>query len=245
MKRFLLFLCLCGALLTLACGKKETPLTLLTESYPPLTYAIGDSITGYGADVVRAIQLELGTSFTSKLITWDKAYRRALTEPNIVLYTMERTPERDSLFYWVGPLGENVTRFYVRTDSKIEIKALEDAKKLKAVATTTDWFSEEYLVRNGFDNLVSSEKPGDTVKQIISGRAQAGIYTDTTFKKIVQDAGFLSTDLSPSLEVMRTKYYIAISKQTDPKIAQEWQTAFEKISKSGLLKQIRGKWFPE
>ncbi len=239
------FICLSLIFLGMSCTKSKTPLTLLTESYPPLTFAVGDSISGYGAEVVQAMQQQLKTCYTPQLLTWDKAYQRALNEPNIVIFTMEKTPERDSLFYWVGPLGENITSFYTYKESKIKLTNLEDAKKLKAIATTTAWFSEQYLIRQGFTNLVSSEKPSESVKQVISRRADVGVLTDLTSKQIIQSAGYLSSDLIPVLEITRTEYYIGISKQTDPAIVDKWQAAFSAIKANGILSKIKAKWFPE
>jgi len=72
------------ALFCFACSQREAQMTILTENYPPLSYLEDGAVTGYGADVVAAIQSELGTDFKPELLKWDDAYERALIEPNVI-----------------------------------------------------------------------------------------------------------------------------------------------------------------
>jgi polar amino acid transport system substrate-binding protein len=44
---------------------------------------------------------------------------------------------------------------YAKKGSGIKINSLE-TKKIAAIATTTNWFTEQYLKEKGFANLVSS-----------------------------------------------------------------------------------------
>ncbi|HRY83864.1 MAG TPA: ABC transporter substrate-binding protein [Candidatus Cloacimonadota bacterium] len=242
MKRALLivFCVLVAALVS--CGRKQIPLTILTEDYPPLSFAAGNTVSGYGADVVAAIQARLKTSYKPSLVDWDEAYRRAISEPNIVLFTMERTPERENLVHWIGPLGENKTYFYAYKSRPIELQDLEQAKSIKAIATTTNWFSEQYLKSKGFDNLVSSVKPSDSIKQLVSGRVEMSAFSEITFRQIAEDTGYVATDFIPVFEIMSSNYYIAISKGTDSKVVEAWTKAFDQIKADGSLEKIRAKW---
>ena len=242
MKKAVLFL-VCVLLVSMfSCTKKQAPLTILTEDYPPLSFAAGDSISGFAADVVASIQQVLKTNYKPTLLKWDAAYNRVITEPNVVLFSMERTPEREDLVHWIGPLGETKTFLYARKDNPIMIQSLEEAKALKAIATTTNWFSEQYLKNEGFENLVSSEKPSDSIKQIISGRVEISVFSALTFNKIAEDAGYVPSDFRPIFELMSSSYYIAISKGTDPQIVANWKTAFEQIKANGTLDKLKAKW---
>lgn len=242
MKRAPLFvICILLAVL-FSCGRKHTPLTILTEDYPPLSFAAGDSIGGYAADVVASIQSGMKTYYKPRLLNWDDAYKRVISEPNIVLFSMERIPEREDLVYWIGPLGENRTYFYAYKGNPIKIDSLEQAKNLKAIATTTNWFSEQYLRNKGFENLVSSVKPSDSIKQLVSGRVELSAFSELTFRQIAEDAGYLATDFRPVFEIMSSSYYIAISKGTDPKVVEAWRKAFEQLKADGTLEKLKAKW---
>jgi len=226
-------------LCTISCTQKNPVLKLLTEDYPPLTYESNGSVTGYGAELVKAIQAELKSTDKIEMMGWEEAYNTALNEPNVVIFTMEKTPDRDTLFYWLGPIGNNKTYFYIKADSKLKINSLDEAKTVKYIATTTDWFSEKYLQENGFSNLKSNVLPTDGVKLIMTGDADMGVFTDLTVNQIVQQAGFEPGALVPGFEILDTDLYIGISKQTSPKIVEKWNKAFETVKNAGTMEKLR------
>ena len=217
-------------------------LRVLTENYPPLTYMKEGAIKGYGADVVSAIQKLLGTEFPIELHMWEKAYELALNEPNILLFTMEKTAEREKLFQFVGPLGANTAWFYVPAGSKIEIKDLDAARKLNAIATTTNWFTEQELIKLGFENLKSMADPIETIHMVLKGKVDASVYTDLTLPQLAKEAGVAPNELKPALELMRSEYFLAFSAKTDPEIVKAWSEAFNKLQESGELKSIKANW---
>lgn len=242
MRKATMFVICILLVLLFSCTRKQAPLTILTEDYPPLSFAAGDSISGFAADVVSSIQAVLKINYKPTLLNWDEAYKRVISEPNIVLFSMDRTPEREELVHWIGPLGENKTFLYVYKDSPLKAINLEDAKQLKAIATTTNWFSEQYLKAQGFQNLVSSAKPSDSIKQLVTGRVELSVFSELTFPQIAEDAGYVPSDFRPVFEVMSSSYYIAISKGTDPKIIADWTKAFEQIKADGTLEKLKAKW---
>ncbi len=241
MKRTILFVCVI-LLLVAACAKKEARLTLLTEEYPPLTFMGQNGVSGFGVEVVREIQKVLKTDYQPVLTDWDTAYQRAVKEPNIVIFTMEKTPERDSLFHWIGPLGEHVTNLYAPAESPLQLNTVADAKALKSIGTVKNWFSEQFLVKQGFTNLSSSNKPAECIKQLMDKSLDVAVFTDLTFGRIAEEAGFSPTAAKPVLELLRTEYYIAISKGTDQKIVDQWKNAFQSLETSGSLNNLRNKW---
>lgn len=245
MNKIIVIICLGMLVLCGACAKKQPSLTLLTENYPPLTYAVGDTITGYGAEVVNALQKVMKTDFKPTMLTWDEAYQRALHEPNVVIFTMEQTAERESLFNWIGPLGVNKTHFFVRKESPLIINSLDDARAVKAIGTVTDWFSEQYLKDNGFTNLVSSAKPEDALELLMTNKVDLVVFTDMSCKMIAKQTGYRYEDINPLMEILSTGYYIGISKQTDQKVVDAWQKAFLQIQREGTLAELKEKWLPE
>src|SRR5690606_16340890 len=97
--------------------------------------------------------------------------------PNVLLFSAERTPERETLFQWVGPVGKSRSILFARAGSGIRLDSLDDARKLPVIATTTDWFTEQLLQREGFGNLLSSRDPTESVRLLMSGEAQLSIFT--------------------------------------------------------------------
>ncbi len=243
MRRTMFFICFIVFALSLSCQRMPQKMTILTEDYPPITFAVGDSISGYATDVVRAIQGKIGSNNEIVLSNWTEAYERALAEKNLVLFSMEQTPARKELFNWIGPLGHHTSSLYVAKDKAYSIGSIEDAKELKMIATTTSWFTEQYLMDNGFTNLLSSPKPSDNVTNVIDGNAEATILSDLVAQDIITGAGYDADALIPIFEVIKSDYYIAISKSTSPQTVSMWEKAFQELSADGTIDAIKARWF--
>lgn len=242
MAKITLLICPLVALALVSCQKSIEPMQILTEEYPPISFAIGDSISGYATDVVRALQEKIGSKDQIVLGNWTQLYSKALREKNVVLFSMEQTPQRKDLFNWIGPLGEHTSSFYVRADSPITLPNPESAKELKSIATTSDWFTEQFLKEQGFQNLVSSAQPTDNVDQVMKGTADATILSDLTAASIIIESGYEPDQLKPIMEVMKSKYYITISKKTSPRVVSRWEKAYREIVADGTLDKIRSAW---
>ena len=174
---------------------------------------------------VREIAARQGIPDNIRLTSWKNAYNMALLYPKVLLFSTERTPERESLFQWVGPVGKNDAILYARKGSGIRISSLDEARNVAAIATTTNWFTEQQLKREGFTNLLSSPEPRANVRQLMNGEVQLSVFTDITIPEITREAGYSMTDLEPVFTVGRTYFYIALSHDTPAEVVAAWQSA--------------------
>jgi polar amino acid transport system substrate-binding protein len=224
---------------------ESTKLTLLTEEYPPISYKGADGkATGIATDVVTEIMKRLGVNYEIQILKWDDAYSKALKDPNVVLFSTEKTKERENLFNWVGPLGSNKTYFYSRNDSNLNITNLNEAKAVSKIATCSSWFTEQYLKDQGFANLESYQDPKDDIKKLIGKEVDLSVFTDMTVGNLVKDAGYSLSDIKPQYKLMETQFYIAFSKGTPENITSDWQKTFDEIKKDGTLTKIYQKYTP-
>jgi len=226
----------------------ETPpeiIQLMTEEYPPVTFMKDGKASGFVTDMVREIIAKQGIPDNIHLTSWRNAYNLAAINPNVALFSTERTKEREKLFHWVGPVGKNSAIFYARKGSGIKINSLEEAKKLAAIATTTDWFTEQDLKDKGFTNLVSSPLPVTCVKQLMNGEVQLSIFTDITIPEIVKDAGYTMDDLEPVFTVSNTYFSIAMSLGTPLEEVRKWQSVLDGLKADGTFEKIYRGYFPD
>ena len=220
-------------------------LQMMTEEYPPVTFLHQGRPTGFVTDMVREIAARLQYADNIRLTSWKNAYNMALLHPNVVLFSAERTPERENQFQWVGPVGQNRSILYARKGADIKVGSLDEAKALKAIATTTDWFTEQHLKREGFSNLISSKEPTENVRQLMNGEVQLSIFTDITIPEIAAEAGYSMADLEPVLTVSQTDFYIAFSRDTPPEVVKKWQTQLDKMKQDGSFERIYRDYLPE
>jgi len=220
-------------------------LQLVTEQYPPVTFMKDGRPSGFVADMVREIAARQGIPDNVRLTSWKNAYNMALVYPKVLLFSAERTPEREVLFQWVGPVGKNSAILYAKKDSGVRIGSLEEARNVAAIATTTDWFTEQHLKRLGFSNLLSSPDPRANVEQLMNGEAQLSVFTDITIPAIVRSAGYGMTDLEPVFTVGRTYFYIALSRDTPAEVVDAWQSTLDELKRDGTFERIYRSYLPD
>jgi polar amino acid transport system substrate-binding protein len=218
---------------------------LVTEEYPPVTFMEDGRPAGFVTDMVREIAARQDLPDNIRLTSWKNAYNMALLHPKVVLFSAERTPEREKLFQWVGPVGKNSAILYARKGAEIRINSLEEAKAVSAIATTTNWFTEQHLKREGFKNLLSSPDPRSNIRQLMNGEVQLSIFTDITIPEIVRDAGYGMQDLEPVFTVLQTYFYIAISRDTPADLVHAWQSTLDCLKRDGTFEKIYRRYLPD
>jgi len=218
---------------------------LVTEEYPPVTFMKDGKPSGFVMDMVREIAARQKIPDNIRLTSWKNAYNMALLHPKVVLFSAERTPERENLFQWVGPVGKNSAMLYAKKGSGIRINSLEEAKAIGAIATTTNWFTEQHLKREGFKNLLSSPDPRANVRQLMKGEVQLSVFTDITIPEIVRDAGYGMQDLEPVFTVVQTYFYIALSRDTPADVVQAWQSTLDSLKQDGTFEKMYRSYLPE
>ena len=131
--------CLGLVLLFLVNMAYAEPLHLVTEDYPPFsmrqneqpTGNADDPLTGIAVEIVKELFKRAGVEYTLQIYAWERSYNMALETPGYGVFCTFRTPERESLFQWVGPLAPNDWILMAKKSRNIRINSLEDACKYK------------------------------------------------------------------------------------------------------------------
>jgi polar amino acid transport system substrate-binding protein len=217
---------------------------MMTEEYPPVTFMKNGKVTGFATDIVREICVRQGIPDNIRLTSWDEAYKVALSNPNVVLFSAEKTHKREKLLQWVGPVGKNSAIFYAKKGSGIRLNNIDDARKVAAIGTTSNWFTEQDLKGRGFTNLVSSRLPTDNVRKLMRGEVQLSVFTDITVPQIVKDAGYNMDDLEPLYTLSSTYFFIAMSLGTPSEMVKKWQSTLDEMKKDGTFEKIYRSYLP-
>ncbi len=227
-------------------GVLPEKLQIYTEPYPPISFLNSQGvITGGGTEVVRTIMNRLNVPDNMIITNWRNAYDIALINPNIILFSLERTEWREGLFNWVGPIGVNSANFYTRTGSGLVLESLEDAASLNSIGTCSSWFTEQMLMNMGFDNLVSFADPTELVENLMSGTIEATVFTDITVNQLVESAGYSMTGLEKQYLLSTTEFYIGISKGSHSDLVSRWGETLGEMKADGSFSAIYNEWYPE
>lgn len=222
---------------------------LFTEVLAPNSYYTGvgadRKIIGSSVDIVNEIQKRNGYVDKINMSTWTDAYSTVLYLPNSALFTTSRTPEREKLFQWVGPIDSYSTCFFTLSSSGIKIATLEQAKALKSIATPKGWYSYDYLVSQGFTNIIATATTSqDAYNQLVDGEVDALFLNEKATLWLSRNSGKPEGYISKQLETMNSKGYIAFSLSTPKTVVDQWQTNLNAMRSDGTFKSIWEQWYP-
>jgi len=233
MKR-LLVLSFAGIFILMSCASPAPAekVRILTEDYPPFNYVDANGkVVGQSTEVVKSMMGKLGQNIPIEVMPWTRAYEVTLTDPGTALYSMARTPEREHLFMWVGPIGSYENWLYAKKDSGVRVSSLEEAKALKAIAAVKDEAGQQKLAGLGFINFVYTDTIADGLKKLNAGNVDLWLGTREDVEIVAKQAGVNPDDLEPVVFVHRLDLYLAFNKNTAYATVDSWQKALDSLKK--------------
>lgn len=222
-------------------------LHIFSEYAPPLNYYTGlignYQVAGSSVEIVKEIQNRLGGYASSIYMTsWSDGYANVQELPNSALFTTARTPDRENLFQWVGPIATMSPGFFTLKAANISADTLEKAKALK-VTTPTEWYTYDYLKANGFGTILTTFYPSDAFAQLLKGEADA-IYIDAeAIDWLCRESGITPDILSKlPVETPVRDGYIAFSLNTPKSTVDQWQKILDAMKVEGVFDVILLGW---
>lgn len=218
--------------------------SIYTENYPPFNFKDkNNKVTGSTTDIVNEILKITKEKANIKLLPWARAYREIQNKPNIILFSTTRTKQRESLFKWVGPVGNNNWVFYAKSQSNIKINSLEEAKTNKyKIGTYLNDATELYLKKEKFNNLYSVPDDLLNIKKLLKGRINLWAAGESQGLYKAKQLNIDPQKLKKIFSIKNTKLYIAFSIQTPDSVINLWQKELDNMKKNGLYKKIIQKY---
>ncbi len=226
--------------------KQLQNLQIITEEYPPISFTNKDGeVDGLAVEVVKEIMRRLGLNQKIRVLPWARAYKEAIEGPNFVLFSVGRTPKRESLFNWSGSIFEMKSSFYAKKGSEVKISTLNDARKLASIGTYRNSYDEQFLRVKGFKNLDSVNNNVLNMKKLMAGRLEVVTATNISISSMLKRAGYSIDNVERLYTFMEVDNFIVFSKQIPLEIVNLWQQEFENIKDEGLLAEIQKKWLSQ
>lgn len=224
---------------------RAEPYQIVTEEWAPYNYQQDDQLTGMATDIVRAIMTLTGDGFEIVVVPSMRATHGLLNHPRTIMYSLFRTPEREALYKWVGPIAEESIYPYQMAGTP-PVDSLEQLRQAPQITTRHAGLIPEVLEAQGFGNLDKSATSSQQLyRMLLAGRTEI-IIGDT-------DAGvaFYSAqlDIAPGtlrrvpVALYRSALYIAFSKDSDDALVAAWADALEQLRLSGELARIQQRYW--
>lgn len=233
-------------LLSLCAAGANASIQLFTEEAAPLAFSEGKQVSGMSVDIARELIRRTGSRDAQiKIRPWARGYDKALRVADTAIFSTVRTPEREKLFQWVGPILLGTTRFYSLKSRNLQINSLADAKASGPLAVPKQWYTFDALKELDFDNLYGVATAKNMVTMLKHGRVKLIATQDVTLKDELATGGLTVAEVQSHVPFMQSAYYIAFSLQTAPETVAIWQQAFDQMRNDGTYSVIMKRWLPD
>ncbi|AKB29980.1 cystine transporter subunit [Methanosarcina siciliae T4/M] len=142
-------------------------LNYLTEEWAPFNYQEDGNVTGISVEILEAVFKNIGVNRSRadvRIVPLAEAFQMAQNNTSTVLFSIVRTPERESLYKWAGPFTRASFVLYAPVSSNITISSPEDIDRYRIGA-----------VRASIENdLLASQ--GVNESQIINGQTPEALF---------------------------------------------------------------------
>jgi len=208
-------------------------MTFFTEEYPPFNYLENGVPSGLSVDLLKTAFERAGITIKDEdinLMAWSDAYRMVQENNNTGIFSIVRTPEREQLFRWAGPLMQCPLVFFAENRSlKTE---RPDNKDLRAVV-----IKDDIGFYKGLESGIPEEKifqvttPAEAIQRLVDETSDVWIYGQYPGESIIQtiaedpDSFFILDDLG------NFSYYIAFNLNSDPEIIESFQAELDAMKK--------------
>lgn len=205
-------------------------LSWMTEEYYPYSFIEDGRVQGISADLLRLTWARMGEpQHEIRSYPWARAYHFAQTEPNTVLFSMARIPEREDLFLWAGPIATVRFVLVAKKSRGLEIESGEDLKGL-TIGTLRQDVGEMLLAP--WRELCTIEPVANmeqNLRKLQMGRLDLVSYEENSMHLLLLHLGMSPDDYETVFVLRETPTYYAFHRDTDPTLVARFQDAIEQV----------------
>ncbi|MGB2742650.1 MAG: hypothetical protein WBC60_19070 [Cognaticolwellia sp.] len=204
---------------------------VVTEDTFPLQYLDHGEILGPATALVEEVLIAAGVTYNIEILPWSRAYHVALTEPNVLIYSLAKTADRANQFKWVGRIMALDYYLYGAAGGQINSQtSLEELKKYQ-IGTVRDSAVFQYLQRNGFKKLTTVVQGKQNFLLFEQKRVDLFPANKSSFQAVCMQEAFHCDGLKPiyKLDISAIELYMAFSLLTENTVVEKIRAAYKQV----------------
>lgn len=210
------------------------PVRVITTEFPPYSHVVDGRVVGTVTGLVRAVLDDVGIDPPIEVLPWPRAIATTLRTPNVLIYQVARTPERETELKWVGVAAAFDVRLFARADGSVPpLDAVERAKAYR-VGGLLDDVKTKYLESLGIRPVIFTNEHNG-VSMLLHHRIDLMASDMAAMRYRLLESGRSPDAVTPVLrldEVSRP-LYLAFSPATDDAIVARFRQALVTVRERG------------
>ena len=228
-----------------AAGAEE--LVAFTESLPPLNYAENGEARGFSSELLKAMAADAGLTLHMQVLPWQRSVQEASRRADSVLFSLTRTPERETQYRWVGPISPRRILVY-RLSHRTEVRPTS-LKQLNGwrLGVSRDSAAAKQLIADGLRPDTELELGLDdatNLRKLLAGRMDLIVLLDWAAAWHLRELKLPYATLTPVRPMDVDKSYgYGLPVAGDPATARRLQAALDRIRRDGRYERLRQRYF--
>ena len=230
------------SLLAASCQAMAQQILAVSEESIPFQYSSQGAVAGPAAELVRETLRRAALPYELHLYPWPRAYAMAERLPNVLIFSMARTEERELQFKWVGEVYPAEFRFIkLKSRTDIVINSLDDARKYSIGVINND-ITHQFLIKRNFSpgKLEITANNDINFRKIVAGRVDLVLRSKRALDMLCLRDKDSCDKLETSYVVkeMKTSLWMAFSNATPDDIVARARMAYDKLRADGSWNTI-------
>jgi len=224
------------------CGEK--PLlkgVTVTDNYP-YSYMEHGLLAGLGVDVATVLAERSGYQILIETQPPTRALKTAETEPSVMVFSLFRTPERENLYYWIGPISYTELWLYkLKSRNDVTLHTLADAQNYLVGVTASD-ATIPLLKKLGirFDTAPSDIS---NCRKFKIGRFDLMAIDPNGVAELMASCDIAVEQIEKLVKLpINNGIYIGISKHTPMPLVNRLNLEMEGMKKDQTIQKMNAKW---
>lgn len=217
-------------------------LAYVSEEYYPFNYTEKGETRGVSVDLLRLVWKELGEEeHAIRMLPWARAYDRGCNVSNTVLFSMARTPQRENLFRWAGPIATVRFVLIAKKSSRIRLDHLDDLEDGKAyrIGTLRNDITHALLRAHcGQSKVEPLADMRQNILKLVDDRLDMVAYEEASWRKLAMRHGLSPDDYETVLVLREAPVFYAFHRDIPPDAYRDFQRALERVKTSPEYREI-------
>lgn len=210
------------------------PLKAVTTAMSPYQMLEQGEVSGSNTDWVRQLLAEAGAEAEFAIYPWARAYQLAQTEPNVLIYPIARTDEREAEFQWIGCIASFELAVLVKADKLQPLHSRLQHQQPLSLALArghTAVSLVQSLPEAGLLDVFYTASTDEALQLLMNGRVDAVVENPLLLPELLQPYQLPGDAVQVLLPIpaSRADVYLAASKGTRAAVVERLQQAWQRL----------------
>jgi len=197
----------------------------------------------FNIEIVHKLKQMMGNTTRITQVPFARGMEILGTHKSVALFNVNRTPGREPLYKWVGPLQPEIDFLYgLKRNSRI--KTLDDARHVKSICVVNENSHHTRLYQLGFTNVVTNNSYESCFQMLKDGRVDLTPLSESALAAMLAKTHIEYSSIHKVPEVLlQSQGHIAFSLDIPDTVIRQWQEAFDALIESGEYARLRDTYF--